>query len=117
LVVTLPLHVVVKASLAHFIHLVVIITPFVLLSLSVKVVSHLTPSPILLKAKLTSSFTTSIVLKSTSATKSYSSIILKAVVVEAASSIVVVHHVVVWRHVLIELPLLHKLRSLSLKII
>lgn len=118
LVVARPLHVVIIAALSHFVHLVVIVTPFVLLSLSVKVVSHLTPSPILLKAKLTSSFTSSIVLEPTSATKSSSSVVLEAVVVvEAAPSIVVVHHIIVRGHVLVELPLMHKLRSLPLKII
>lgn len=120
LVVARPLYVVIIASLSHFVHLVVIVTPFVLLSLSVKVVSHLTPSPILLKAKLTSSFTSSIVLEPTSsATKSSSSsVVLEAVVVvEPAPSIVVVHHIIVRGHVLVELPLMHKLRSLPLEII
>ena len=70
LVVARPLHVVIIAALSHFVHLVVIVTPFVLLSLSVKVVSHLTPSPIIVRG-----------------------------------------------HVLVELPLMHKLRSLPLKII
>lgn len=116
LVVAWPLHVLIT-RLAHFVHLVVIITPFVLLSLSVKVVSHLTPSPILLKTKLTSSFTTSIVLESTSTTKACSSVVLEAVVVvETAPCIVVVHHVL-RGHVLVELPLMHKLSSLPLKII